>query len=111
FFVVHMTICEPFQTKPIGTLRGVPSLATYARRVRSRANNSLLSGRFRISVISFCCMVMPSLADLLRQCEDDALGAEQIAQPVRVLVLHHLVADDDADVVRPLDHAPGTQPA
>jgi hypothetical protein len=28
FFVVHMTICEPFQTNPIGTLRGVPSLAT-----------------------------------------------------------------------------------
>ena len=26
--VVHMTICEPFQTNPIGTHRGVPSLAT-----------------------------------------------------------------------------------
>ncbi len=28
FFVVHMTISEPFQVKAIGTLRGVPSLAT-----------------------------------------------------------------------------------
>ena len=28
FFVVHMTISEPFQVNPIGTLRGVPSLAT-----------------------------------------------------------------------------------
>jgi hypothetical protein len=28
FFGVHMTICEPFQVKMIGTLRGVPSLAT-----------------------------------------------------------------------------------
>ena len=28
FFVVHMTICEPFQVNAIGTLRGVPSLAT-----------------------------------------------------------------------------------
>ena len=28
FFVVHSTICEPFQVKAIGMLRGVPSLAT-----------------------------------------------------------------------------------
>ena len=28
FFVVHMTISEPFQVNAIGTLRGVPSLAT-----------------------------------------------------------------------------------
>lgn len=28
FFVVHMTMCDPFQVKAIGTLRGVPSLAT-----------------------------------------------------------------------------------
>jgi len=28
FFDVHMTICEPFQVKMIGTLRGVPSPAT-----------------------------------------------------------------------------------
>jgi hypothetical protein len=28
FFVVHMTISEPFQVNPIGTFRGVPSLAT-----------------------------------------------------------------------------------
>jgi hypothetical protein len=27
FFVVHMTMCDPFQVKAIGTLRGVPSLA------------------------------------------------------------------------------------
>jgi hypothetical protein len=28
FFVVHMTTSEPFQVKAIGTVRGVPSLAT-----------------------------------------------------------------------------------
>jgi hypothetical protein len=28
FFGVHMTISEPFHVKPIGMLRGVPSLAT-----------------------------------------------------------------------------------
>jgi hypothetical protein len=28
FFAVHITISEPFQLNPIGTLRGVPSLAT-----------------------------------------------------------------------------------
>ena len=28
FFVVHMTISEPFQVNAMGTLRGVPSLAT-----------------------------------------------------------------------------------
>lgn len=28
FFAVHMTISEPFHVKPIGTLRGVPSLVT-----------------------------------------------------------------------------------
>jgi hypothetical protein len=28
FFAVHMTIAEPFQTNPIGMVRGVPSLAT-----------------------------------------------------------------------------------
>ena len=28
FFEVHMTISEPFQVNPIGTFRGVPSLAT-----------------------------------------------------------------------------------
>ena len=28
FFVVHMMISEPFQVNAIGTLRGVPSLAT-----------------------------------------------------------------------------------
>ena len=55
FFDVHMTICEPFQTNAIGTARGVPSLATYARRVRSRASSSWLSGRFSTSVISFGC--------------------------------------------------------
>jgi hypothetical protein len=40
FFEVHMTISEPFQTNAIGTLRGVPSLATYAKRVTSRASSS-----------------------------------------------------------------------
>ena len=35
-----MTICEPFQVKMIGTLRGVPSRATQAKRVTSRANSS-----------------------------------------------------------------------
>lgn len=30
FLAVHMTICEPFQTIPIGTDRGVPSSATKA---------------------------------------------------------------------------------
>ena len=28
FFDVHITICDPFQANPIGTFRGVPSLAT-----------------------------------------------------------------------------------
>jgi hypothetical protein len=28
FFGVHMTMCDPFQVKSIGTLRGAPSLAT-----------------------------------------------------------------------------------
>ena len=28
FFAVHMTISEPFQVNAIGTLRGLPSLAT-----------------------------------------------------------------------------------
>ena len=28
FFEVHMTISEPFHVNTIGTLRGVPSLAT-----------------------------------------------------------------------------------
>jgi hypothetical protein len=28
FFVVQSTTCSPFQVKPIGIVRGVPSLAT-----------------------------------------------------------------------------------
>src|SRR5882762_8580149 len=60
FFAVQMTISEPFQLNPTGTLRGVPSLATYARRVKSRSNISWLSGRFRTSVTSFgCILVIP----------------------------------------------------
>jgi hypothetical protein len=49
FFGVRMTTCEPFQVQMIGTLWGVPSLATWARRVESRANSSCLIGRFRAS--------------------------------------------------------------
>ncbi|WP_441296815.1 hypothetical protein [Allokutzneria sp. A3M-2-11 16] len=55
--LVHMTISEPFQVKAIGTVRGVPSLATYARRVMSRASSSWLPGRFRTSMTSLCSMV------------------------------------------------------
>jgi hypothetical protein len=49
----HMTISDPFQLNPIGTVRGVPSLATYASRVMSRASISWLNGRFRTSVTSY----------------------------------------------------------
>jgi hypothetical protein len=52
FVDVHMTISEPFRRNPIGTARGVPSFATWARRVVPRASSSRLSGRFRTSVIS-----------------------------------------------------------
>src|SRR6188472_3207665 len=111
FFVVHMTISAPFQMNAIGTLRGVPSLATYAKRVMSRANSSWLIGRLRTSVISFGCTVIPpvvvlgrskrivlvgrgsaatgELAELLGQRDDDSLGAADVADPVAVLVLRH----------------------
>jgi hypothetical protein len=55
---VHRTTSDPFQVNPIGMLRGVPSLATYAMRVKSRASISWLSGRFRISVISLWSIVI-----------------------------------------------------
>src|SRR5690349_9320199 len=120
FFVVHMMICEPFQVNAIGTLRGVPSLATYASRVRSRASSSRLIGRFRISVISFGFMVISPVvvlvssggsqaaatgpsADLLGQGDDDAFGATEVAEPVAVLVLRHLAHEFGAVGAQPGD--------
>jgi len=36
FFAVHMTICEPFQTKPIGMFRGVTVLGDVGQSCKSR---------------------------------------------------------------------------
>jgi hypothetical protein len=52
FVVVHMTTSVPFQVNAIGTTLGVPSLATYAKRARSRLSISWLIGFFRISATS-----------------------------------------------------------
>ncbi len=57
FFAVVITISESFQTNAIGTTRGVPSLATYDRRVSCWSRSSLLSGWFRTSAISRGCMI------------------------------------------------------
>ena len=52
FVDVHMTTSEPFQVNPIGTTLGVPSVATYANRTRSRSSISWLIGFFRVSATS-----------------------------------------------------------
>jgi hypothetical protein len=52
FVVVHMMTSVPFQVNAIGTTLGVPSLATYSKRARSRLSISWLIGFFRISATS-----------------------------------------------------------
>ncbi|KOG42259.1 hypothetical protein ADK74_16790 [Streptomyces decoyicus] len=44
FFVVHVTMCDPFQVKATGTLRGVPSLATQDGGTSRAAGSSRLIG-------------------------------------------------------------------
>jgi hypothetical protein len=57
FVDVHMTISAPFQWNPIGIDRGVPSSATKASRVRSRARSSWLSGWLRTSSTALLFMI------------------------------------------------------
>lgn len=47
------SMCHPFPVKAIGTLRGVLSLATQARRVTSVASSYWLTGRFTTSMTPF----------------------------------------------------------
>ncbi|MCX4398642.1 winged helix-turn-helix domain-containing protein [Streptomyces sp. NBC_00257] len=58
FFVIHMTMCDPFHAKVIGTLRGVPSVLGDVGRTRHVAGRQLLLiGRFGTSMTSFGCVV------------------------------------------------------
>jgi hypothetical protein len=95
FVEVHITISVPFHTNPIGTTRGVPSRATYASRVTSRARSSRLLGRRRTSTTSFSSTVNTLPWSDLTSPSDEIIAPSPSTQPAATTAPGDPLADHD----------------